>query len=163
MATNVNAPAGLMSSILDRLVDPDSEGTAWRMGYDLQQIIDSIRRGLEDLLNTHQGQLESLANWPELSNSLMTYGLPDFASLAMEKGNIKEITARRIEDVINRFEPRLRNVRAKVVEGTSAHDRQARFHLEAQLNVDPAPEVSFETIVELTTGRTAIQTSATTA
>jgi hypothetical protein len=34
-----------------------------------------------------------------------------------------------------------------------------RFHIDARLNVDPAPEVSFETVVELITGHASIKTS----
>ena len=49
----VDPHQGLMPSLLDRLIDPDAEGTVGRHGYDLQQVIDAVRRDLEDLLNTH--------------------------------------------------------------------------------------------------------------
>ena len=49
------------------------------------------------------------------------------------------------------------DVRATVVEQNSLNGRTVRFHIDAQLNVDPAPEVAFETLVELTTGRASIQ------
>ena len=47
-------PQGLMPSILDRLIDPDSAGTDARRGYGLTQMLEVIRRDLEDLLNTRQ-------------------------------------------------------------------------------------------------------------
>ena len=43
-----------MPSVLDRLIDPDSDGTAWQRGYGVEQMIDAVRRDLEDLLNTHR-------------------------------------------------------------------------------------------------------------
>ena len=36
-----------------------------------------------------------------------------------------------------------------------------RFRIEAELNVDPAPEVGFETVLELTTGRATVTPSGT--
>lgn len=152
---------GLMPSVLDRLMHADSRGEGWRRGYDLDQIVNSIRRDLEELLNTHQMYAEALDNWPALTNSLLTYGLPDFSSRKMSAVD-RESVGRQIEASILRFEPRLRNVRATMVGGTSPSDRTVRFHLDAQINVDPAPEVAFETIVELTSGRASVQTRETT-
>ena len=50
----------------------------------------------------------------------------------------------------------LRNVRATAVRGR-ALDLRARFHIDAELRVDPAPRVAFETEVELTTGYATIR------
>ena len=149
---------GLMPSILDRLIDADSEGTNWKHGYDLQQIVDTVRRDLEDLLNSHPPYYDIPAEWSETSRSLLTFGLPDFNSIQTTD---REELARLIEHVVERFEPRLRNVRARVVGGADAKDRTVRFHIEAQINADPAPEVAFETILELSTGHTTIQSSET--
>ena len=53
-------------------------------------------------------------------------------------------------------EPRLRNVRATMVKSRGL-DLKATFHIDAELRVDPAPPVAFETIVELTTGHASIR------
>jgi type VI secretion system protein ImpF len=45
---------GILPSILDRLIDPDSGGTAWRRGYGVQEMTEVVQRDLEDLLNTRQ-------------------------------------------------------------------------------------------------------------
>ena len=37
--------------------------------------------------------------------------------------------------------------------------RAVRFHIDARLRVDPAPEVAFDTILELTTGHTTVKPS----
>jgi len=150
---------GLMPSIVDRLTDPDATAAAWRQGFGWQQIIDSVRRDLEDLLNSHQVYTSGLEDWPESQTSLLTYGLPDFASLSANTPQEREQVAKLLEEIIMRFEPRLRNVRANLVESKNPHERTIGFHIDAQLNVDPAPEVSFETVMELTTGRTLIRSS----
>src|SRR5262245_50855738 len=45
---------GVTPSILDRLIDPESAGTEWRHGYGIDQLLEVVRRDLEDLLNTRQ-------------------------------------------------------------------------------------------------------------
>jgi type VI secretion system protein ImpF len=160
MARSEQQQHGLMPSILDRLIDPDAEGTAWRQGYDLQQIIDAVRRDLEDLLNTHPTYSALGEQWVELGKSVLLYGLPDMASVTATTTSQREELAKIVEGIIQRYEPRLRNVRAILKTGSGEDDRHVRFHIEAQLNVDPAPEVSFETVLELTTGHTSIQASA---
>ena len=47
---------GLKPSIIDRLIDPESEGTSWRRGYSVEQMIDSVRKDLEDLLEFASGR-----------------------------------------------------------------------------------------------------------
>jgi len=160
--SRLNPQQGLMPSIIDRLVDPETSGTAWRRGYELQQVVDAVRRDLEDLLNTHQVYQEKLTEWPELSASLLTYGLPDLASMDAITPEQRQGIGKTIEAIIARFEPRLRNVRANLVESGLGVDRTVRFHIDAQLNVDPAPEVAFETILELSTGHATIKKSDTT-
>src|SRR5262245_27285272 len=103
---------GLMPSILDRLTDADAAGTAWRHGYDLQRIIDAVRRDLEELLNSHQVYSERLENSPQTSKSILSYGLPDFSSYGDGTQSRRQEIAGQVEEIINRFEPRLRNVKA---------------------------------------------------
>ena len=69
----------------------------------------------------------------------------------------KEKIAQILEGVIAQCEPRLRNVRASVTTQVKEQGRALRFHIDAQLNVDPSPEVAFVTVVDLMTGKTSIQ------
>jgi len=151
---------GLMPSIIDRLIDSGTTGNEWRRGYDWQQIVTSVRRDLEELLNSHPIYNEPLDDWPELSNSLVAYGLPDLVSMQALSTQQRQDIGRKIEACIARFEPRLRNVRAMMIETGKGLERQLRFHIDAQLNADPAPEIAFETIVELTTGHASIKNTA---
>ena len=61
-----------------------------------------------------------------------------------------------LETIILRHEPRLRDVRATLLEGDKATQRMVKFRVEARLRVEPSPEVAFDTILELTTGHSSI-------
>jgi type VI secretion system protein ImpF len=148
----------LMPSVLDRLIDPESGGTAWRRGYGVAQIVDVVRRDLEDLLNTRQSHQHLPPEYTQVHNSLVAFGLPDLAALEAHTPQQRQEIGSVIERIIARFEPRLRNVRARMIDA-GQKDRKVRFHIDARLNVDPAPEVSFETVVELITGHASIKTS----
>jgi type VI secretion system protein ImpF len=146
----------LMPSVLDRLIDPASGGTAWRRGYSVEQLTDAVRRDLEDLLNTRRSAPPDADRYPEVANSIVTFGLPDLASLPAYTPQQRAAIGRVIEAVIARFEPRLRDVRATLVEPGDLTRRTVRFHIEARLAVEPAPDVAFETVLELITGHAAV-------
>jgi type VI secretion system protein ImpF len=149
-----------MPSLLDRLTDPDSMGSDGRTGYGVQQIIDAVRADLEELLNTRQTHAGLPAEFVEVHNSIVTFGLPDLTSFNPSKPQEREQISAIVEGIIAKFEPRLRNVRVAVADPGQDKDRLVRFHIDAQLNVDPAPEVGFETVVELLTGHASIATRA---
>lgn len=142
---------GLKPSILDRLIDPESRGTAARLGYSVEQMVDKVRRDLEDLLNTRRTLGVLPVGLERVMNSVMAYGLPDLVSLnALTPGQRDEI-GHILESTVARFEPRLRQIRATLVESDNL--QHIKFRLEARLAVDPAPDVAFDTILELTTGQ----------
>ena len=64
-----------------------------------------------------------------------------------------------IDPIIARFEPRLKEVRAILTDPGNNRERTVRFHIEAKMCIDPAPEVAFDTILELTTGHYSIKPS----
>jgi type VI secretion system protein ImpF len=152
-----DAQQALMPSILDRLIDPESGGTAWRRGYGVEQMTDAVKRDLEELLNTRQSHMGLPEDFVELHRSIYGYGLPDLTSLnaitPQQRAGIGQV----LEDVVVRFEPRLRDVRAVMVDAGDGKQRTVKFRIDARLNVDPAPEVAFETILELTTGQYSVQ------
>jgi type VI secretion system protein ImpF len=150
---------GLLPSILDRLCDPDSTGTAWRRGYSIAQMMDSVQRDLEDLLNTRQSRQGLGEQFPELENSIVGYGLPDLTSLDAISPEQREQIGRLLEATISRFEPRLRDVRASLLNPGDGKERSLRFRVEARVCVEPAPPVAFETVLELTTGHYTVKPS----
>lgn len=158
--SRIDPQMGLMPSILDRLIDPESGGTAWRRGYGVEQMMDAVRRDLEELMNTRQSSMGLADNFPEVRKSVVGYGLPDLTSLDATTPQQREDIGRVIETVVATFEPRLKDIRAHMIDsGEHSKDRRVRFHIDAKLKVDPAPEVAFDTILELTSGHTDVKQS----
>jgi type VI secretion system protein ImpF len=153
----LTANQGLIPSLLDRLIDPDSDGTSWQRGYTPRQMMEAVRRDLEELFNTHESTANVPESYTELLSSVFAYGLPDLPSLYNSSINRRQDIPSVIASVVERFEPRLRDVRVVMVDAGATGDRKVRFHIEAGLNVDPSPEVAFETILELATGQASIR------
>ncbi|HEV2971480.1 MAG TPA: type VI secretion system baseplate subunit TssE [Pirellulales bacterium] len=155
----VDLNQALTPSILDRLIDPDSAGTAARAGYGIEQVILAVRRDLEDLLNTHRSIIHLPEEYPEILQSPVGYGIPDFGSLSTSTPQQRNSIGQMVEEIISRFEPRLREVTVHVKDDSrGAHHLSVRFQIEARLRIEPYPDISFETVMELTTGCTQIRT-----
>jgi type VI secretion system protein ImpF len=137
----------LLPSMLDRLLDP---------GYDHQQMMNAVRGDLEELLNAKLTCQDLPPEFEETATSIVAFGLPDLSSVDASSKNARDGLARVVAETIRRFEPRLRNIRVAVVDDKSKAILSLRFRVEAELNVDPAPEVGFETVLELTTGRAVV-------
>src|SRR5207302_7551729 len=103
-----------------------------------------------------QSQRIVKTQYAELARSVVTYGLPDLASIDCSTFGKQEEIGRIMEHIITLHEPRLRNVRATLERGR-ALDRRVQFHIDAELCVDPAPAVAFETVVDLSTGLASIR------
>ena len=154
----MDADYRLTPSMLDRLMDPESGGTRNRQGYSVEQMVAVVRRDIENLLNTRVSILQLPDEFPEVKNSLLGYGLPDFGSIATSTRQQHEAIGRRIEDVIAKFEPRLTDVHVLLIEEPNKIGQLTlRFAIESRLSAEPFPDVSFETVLELTTGYTSIQ------
>lgn len=155
--SRIDPQQGLMPSILDRLIDQDSGGTAWRRGYGVEQMTDAVRRDLEDLLNTRQSHVGLAKDFAEIHRSIVAYGLPDLTSLNAFTPQQRRDIGRIIEGVVIRFEPRLKDVRAVMLDPGSSKERSIKFRIDAKLCVDPSPEVAFDTVLELTTGHYSVR------
>jgi type VI secretion system protein ImpF len=146
-------------SVLDRLTAPESFGSGPSLGHNLTQIIEGVRRDVEDLLNTHQTHQGMPAEFVELHDSIMTYGLPDFSGIGGTKARAALRICLLVESVVNRFEPRLKDVRALPSDqgAGSRAGLTVRINIDARLRVEPYPDVTFESVIELTTGKTSIR------
>src|ERR1019366_9271134 len=154
---SANAHQPLMPSLLTRLLDPDSMRVASQAAYSTQLIIDSVRLDMEDLFNTRQSGATIPKQFSVVQNSILTYGLPDMTYMDVNDDTECAKICRMIVALINRFEPRLKKVRVGVVKSDGGNDRQVRFRIEGFLAVDPAPEVGFDSVVELSTGKTVVE------
>ena len=151
------AQARLVPSVLDRLIDAETETGNLQRGYTVEQMLAAVRRDLEELLNTHQTNQDLPLEWEQLRASLLTYGIPDLVSVSVSSSADKEQVAQLLETVVNRCEPRLRDVRVHVTSASEGETRALKFNIDARLNVDPSPEVAFVTVVDLLTGKASIQ------
>jgi type VI secretion system protein ImpF len=142
----------LRPSILDRLLDNDPHN---RHDVDpgrytqLKALRDSVRRDLENLMNTRYRIVEPPDAYPQLARSLLNYGLPDLATVnTIDIEKKREFTGN-LESILRNFEPRFKSVRVTCLENTDQNDRTLRFRIEAVLYADPAPEsVVFDSVLE---------------
>jgi type VI secretion system protein ImpF len=155
----VDPNQALMPTILDRLIDPDSGGTAWRRGYGVAQMAEVVQRDLEDLLNTRQSNPDLPEAYTEIQKSVLSYGLPDLISLDAVTPAQREEIGRVLEAIVARFEPRLKDIRATLINASDGQERTVKFRIEARLCLDPAPDVAFDTVLELATGHYSVQPS----
>ncbi len=154
--SRLERPTDFTPSLLDRLIDPESGGTAAQRGYSLEEMTEAVRRDLEDLLNTRQTQAGIPDDCAAVRRSVVAYGLPDLANLRAETEEQRAAIGRVLEDTVATFESRLRDVRATLVDPGDRTSRAIRFRVEARLRVDPAPDVVFDTVLELTGGRSSV-------
>jgi type VI secretion system protein ImpF len=141
----------VQASILDRLLDDEPDNSQESVQYrtvDFRQIMASVRRDLENLLNTRRFILTPPASFSEVANSLLVYGMPDFSSRNPTQVSVMDQLRLEIVKTISRFEPRLKNVKV-MVDSPGSH-RDLRFRISAVLVVDPISEpVVFDTSFDL--------------
>ena len=152
--SRVDPTQALAGSLLDRLRDDDPENTREvpRAGYQvLRDLHDSVRRDLENLLNTRQRCLA----WPEASTlfeqSVVAYGIPDLTGENLASQDSRTSFLRSIEEAIRRFEPRFQTVKVSPVLD-EVGGRTIHFRIDALLHADPVPEkLVFDSSLEPTT------------
>jgi type VI secretion system protein ImpF len=146
----------LIPSVLDRLLD-DNPGAKSEPPQSRNQVLremkQSVRRDLENLLNTRWRS----TGWPEdldeLELSLANYGIPDVTGADLAAARDRERFCRTLERVIRHFELRFKRVTVERLENTDPTDRTLRFRIDALLHAEPAPEpVVFDSAMEPSTG-----------
>jgi len=159
----VQADQPLVPSVLDRLLDDDPTVTRERAktrSQVLRELKQSVRRDLENLLNTRW----RLTRWPEnldeLELSLVNYGIPDITGADLGSARRREQFRRIVERVLRHFEPRFKSVKVEMLENAESLDRTLRFRIDALLHAEPAPEpVVFDSALEPATGNVEVRGS----
>jgi type VI secretion system protein ImpF len=143
------------ASLLDRLID-----TAPREPMDpavtrkdsVTAHRRSVLRDVEWLLNTRRTTVVVPDALPELQDSVFTYGLPDLTSIGADSPEARIGLVRRVKRVIERFEPRLKDVHVHLEEADDS-ERRLHFRIEALLDMEPdAERVVFDTVMEVSNG-----------
>jgi type VI secretion system protein ImpF len=154
----------LVPSVLDRLIDyePGNSKEAPKNSTQvLREMKESVRRDLENLLNTRWRCGPMPPDLKELEVSLVSYGIPDFTGIRLGNAREREDFRRTIERTIKNFEPRFKTVTVKFLENASETDRTMRFRVDAMLYAEPAPEpVIFDTAMEPTKGTFSVKGTA---
>lgn len=107
---------GARALLFERLVDlePERRGVEdepFRV-HNVRQLRESVRRELEQLLNTRCSV--PLRPPSGAGRSVIDYGLPDFSSLSAASGDDQNLLQELIRSTVSFFEPRLRGVEVTV-------------------------------------------------
>ena len=139
-------------SVLDRLIDYDpreSRESPKSRSTSLLELKASVRRDLEWLLNTRTFLDPEDFGSTEIKDSVAVYGLPDITGLSAQNRDEQMRVLRSVEHAIRVFEPRFLNLKV-TMEPPTETERSIQFRIEAQLDVDPAPEpIVFDTVLKL--------------
>jgi type VI secretion system protein ImpF len=117
----------------------------------------SVQRDLEWLLNSRRTMYTAPDGLPETRASAYEYGLVDTTALYVGSIDGRRSLQAAVEDTIARFEPRLANVRVRLVDADQKSAPQLRFVIEGLLRMDPNPEqVVFDSVFDTVNGEYAI-------
>ena len=151
----------LLPSVFDRLIDreptvpQDSPQSRSQVLYELKQ---SVRRDLQNLLNTRWRCDIWPPDYDQLEMSLVNYGIPDFSGVNMGGPESQRRLIEIVEKAIEFFEPRF--VRFSLVQSGAqdSFDRTLRFKIEGLLRAEPAPEpVSYDTVMDVSSAEFAVR------
>ena len=149
MARDTKQPR-LLLSVLDRLlIDTNLTSIREPDKYTVDHLRQAVGRDLELLLNTRQRCLALPEGMDELPNSLMSYGLPDFAGANITTDEQKMALRKEVEATIRHFEPRLKNVRVELMDTGQSLDRSLRLRIDATVEAEPIAEhVVYDSVLE---------------
>lgn len=148
----VDKKKNLRPSILDRLIDDEPHlqvETEKTRHQRLKELRNSVRRDLENLLNSRYRVISPPEELQEANTSLLNYGLPDLATVNIIDLDKKREFTQNLERVLKTYEPRFKTVKVSYQDNKDNTDRTLRFRIDATLYADPAPEiVVFDSILE---------------
>ena len=147
-ALSSGAAPGFVPGLFDRLMGDGGAGTAMAR-LSLEQIKDAVARDLEELLNTRVAlPAGALDGYPECAASIVNYGLIDFAGMCLSSSDDRARICAALTAAIERHEPRLRHVRARLEREAGSINRVS-FVISATLAVAQASEaVNFDAVLQ---------------
>jgi type VI secretion system protein ImpF len=140
--------------LLDKLFgdDPNQPAPAVVRQLSLDELKGAIARHIESLLNARIAYTdERLEGLTECKQSVLTYGLSDFAGLSLASHDDRTTICNSIERAIERHEPRLKQVAVRLELSTRSTNALC-FSIKALLVVHPAEErVNFDAMLQPST------------
>lgn len=149
-------------SVLDRLIGEDllyeGAGDRGRPPRDWDESVRILKRNLlrdlEWLLNTRRVSDSAGARHELLGRSVYNFGLRDISTFSADSSETPAKLREEIERTIETFEPRLVDVRVRLVDDGDATDRKVKFLVDGTLRTEPDPQrVEFDTVLEITSKR----------
>jgi len=149
----------LQPSLLDRLTDDEpgkQEESREKRVISATRLRDCVTRDISWLLNCVSLDASAdLSDYPEVSRSVLNFGIPDLTGVALSGINA-DVLQRQIRDAILAFEPRLtaNTLRITVNSNSTRMDRQAlMFNIESEMWAQPIPlNLYLKTEIDLETG-----------
>lgn len=140
----------LKPSLLDNLIDESPESSVEQpQPYTLKALKKSVRRDLENLLNSRVCWHLWPKHYSELNVSVLNYGLPDFSALPFSRTEGQVHLCNLVEETIKRFEPRFDSICVSVIGEGEPEDRILRLRIQAIFRVGSAEEeIVFDSEVE---------------
>lgn len=143
----------LLPSVFDRLIDNEpsiKEESPHSRSQVLFELKQSVRRDLQNLLNTRWKCTVWPPDYEELDLSLINYGIPDFSGVNMGGPESQNRLIQIVERAIEFFEPRFLRFSLVANRRKNDFDRTLRFKIEGLLRAEPAPEpVSYDTVMDV--------------
>lgn len=157
MSSGAAERTSIRLSVLDRLLDDEPENSREvppDENQKLRIIQQSVRRDLQDLLNTRYRCVAWPPEMDELTDSLINYGIPDFTAASLNAAQDADILIRAVRKAISLFEPRLTDVQIERMDSNNYVDRTFRFRIEAMLIIEEKKlRVQFDSALESATGQ----------
>jgi type VI secretion system protein ImpF len=126
-------------TLLDRLTDP-LDGAAGEPGLGTSPLKDRLARDLEQLLNTRCAPLREARGFVQAGRSVLTFGLPDLASLSLASDADRTRICSEIRTAIARHEPRLTGVRVELRAQDLGPGSGLGFTIRARLATHPVAQ-----------------------
>ncbi len=141
-------------SVLDRLIQ-SGEPEPRTAAESVRALKDAVMRDVEWLLNTRRIATLAPPELSEVNNSVYHYGLADITSVSAGSVTARRELLRRVEQCVERFEPRLTSVRVTETAAAAGSEtsRNIRFHIEAVLKIDDPEPIFFDTVLDPGSGR----------
>lgn len=142
---------GYTPGLFDRLLGDRGQGSNGPR-LSLEQLKDAVARDLEDLLNTRMALPDDMLEaWPECAASILTYGLIDIAGLCLSSVDDRARICDSLRATIERHEPRLRGVVARVEHHAGAVNR-INFVIAGVLHAPGVSEpINFDAVLQPST------------
>jgi type VI secretion system protein ImpF len=133
---------------LNDLVDPGA-----RHMISMRRLRECVQRDLSWLLNTgNLAVVQDLSRYPLVARSVLNYGMPSLAGRMVTSVDVS-VTAKRLQDAIANYEPRLSRVQVTPEASKDSDEMTLSFKIDAELWGQPVPQhLVLRTSIDVDTG-----------